>query len=461
MREARRTEVIVVGAGLAGLSAALALYDRGIDVIVLEAQSRVGGKVLSVVEDGVTVDYGAQWISPHQPRMKALLARFGLTTVPTFAKGDALYVLRGDRMRGNGDRPPLGWTGKLDLFRIRRKLDKLAGTIDPGAPWKSAAAPELDALTMETWLEKAAFSTAAKSFCRAVAEEGLCARLSEVSMLDVLWDYVSAGGVDKLMTAEDEWIAGGTQQLPAKMAERLGDAVRPDNAVRTIRWGGGQVTAYTDREAWTGRRAIVAIPPTFTNRIAYEPPLPPDRDQLCQRIGQGAVIKFVLVYDTPFWRERGWSGSAYGETGPIQTVLDGTEPGQRLGVLAAMANGGHARRLGRLGKEERKTEVLRSLARFVGEKALEPVAVYEKDWSADPWIRGGYGGRFAPGVLSEFGPSLLEPVGPIHWAGAETATVWRMYMEGALQSGERAAEEVARALEAERPAGGSAARITR
>jgi monoamine oxidase len=166
------------------------------------------------------------------------------------------------------------------------------------------------------------------------------------------------------------------------------------------------------------------------------------RDQLCQKVGQGSSSKFVVVYEYPFWRKNGMNGMVYSDSDLIRATMDSTMPGQNLGVLTALSSGRDARNLGLMEEREREKEVLRCLANFFGDSALRPLAYYEKDWSADRWARGGYGAHFGPGVLSQFGPSLTKPVGPIHWAGSETASEWRLYMEGALQSGERAAKEV-------------------
>lgn len=439
----RHADVIIVGAGLAGLAAALELRRNGKTVFVLEAQNRVGGRAFSESRNGIIIDYGAQWISPYHTRVHALIKRYGLATTPTFQQGNTLFILQGKRWSIRSNVPPFQVSSKLDLYRVRQKLDTMAERIDREAPWRSALAEQLDSQTMESWLAKTMFTSQGQSFYRLIAEEGLCGNLSEVSMLDFMWDIASAGGLDRMFTGEEAWIVEGAHSLPVHIADELGEAVRLQSPVRRIEWGSGDVSVHTGNgNCWKGFKVIVAIPPTFTIRIDYEPPLPFMRDQLCQRIGQGSVSKFVIVYDYPFWRKHGMNGRVYSDADPIKATMDSSMPGQSLGVLTALSSGQDARKLGVMDERERKKKVLRSLANFFGDSALRPLAYYEKDWSADRWARGGYGAHFAPGVLSQFGPSLTEPVGPIHWAGAETASEWRLYMEGALQSGERAAKEV-------------------
>lgn len=439
----RHTDVIVVGAGLAGLAAALELRRNGKKVVVLEAQNRVGGRVFSESRDGIIIDYGAQWISPHQTRIHALIKRYGLATTPTYQQGNTLFILQGKRWTIRSDVPPLSVSSKLDLNRVRHKLITMAERIDREAPWRSALAEQLDSQSMESWLAKTMFTSQGQSFCRLIAEERMSGNLTEVSMLDFMWEIVSAGGVDRMFTGEEAWIVEGAHSLPVHIAAELGEAIRLQCPVRRIEWGSRDVSVHTGNgDVWKGRKVIVAIPPTFTIRIDYEPPLPFMRDQLCQRVGQGSVSKSVVVYEYPFWRKHGMNGMAYSDADPINATMDSTMPGQSLGVLTAISSGRDARNLGVMDERERKKEVLRCLANFFGDSAFRPLAYYEKDWSADRWARGGYGAHFAPGALSQFGPSLTEPVGPIHWAGSETASEWRLYMEGALQSGERAAKEV-------------------
>lgn len=441
-----RTEVIIVGAGLAGLTAAMELQKHQVPFVVLEARDRVGGRIYSRIEDGVAIDFGAQWISRKQPRVNAMMRKFGLSAIPTFSEGLTYYELLGRKRRTASSVPPVPLPALFDSFRLRRSVKRMCSRIDVSAPWHSPEAPNLDAQTVHTWLDQGMFTKQGKAYCRNVAEEVLCGELSEISMLDLLWSLASYGGPDGILRAEDGWLPEGAQALPERMAASLGDRVRLCSPVRTIEWSESGVTASTDEISWHAGRIIMAMPPALAGRVRYEPPLPFMRDQLTQRLGMGSVFKFILVYDKPFWRKRGWNGDSYMDDGPIKATLDSSMSGQSKGVLSAFSSGRDARILGQLSPEERRRRVLDSLVRPYGSEALRPERFYEYDWMNDPWARGGYGAHFAPGVLSQYGPALLQAVGPIHWAGTETATEWRLYMEGAMQSGERAAAEVLEAL---------------
>ncbi len=193
---------------------------------------------------------------------------------------------------------------------------------------------------------------------------------------------------------------------------------------------------------WAPGTSIVAIPPALCGRIAYDPPLPGLRDQLTQRMPQGTVIKCMAVYDEPFWRTVGLSGQAASTSGPVKVVFDNSPPDGRPGVLLGFLEAREARRLGSRPAEERRRAVLDGFARFFGQRAAEPERYIERSWAEEEWSRGCYGGYFPTGGWTDYGPALRRPVGRVHWAGAETATAWMGYMDGAVRSGEEAAREV-------------------
>ena len=202
----------------------------------------------------------------------------------------------------------------------------------------------------------------------------------------------------------------------------------------------------SDRVSVRARRVIVAMPPVLAGRIDYEPPMPAVRDGLTQWMAQGSVVKCMAVYDRPFWRERGLSGQATSADGPISVTYDNSPPDGSPGVLLGFFEAGAARRATELPQDERRRLVLDCMRRFFGPEASDPVHYVDKAWAADPWSRGCYGGFMPTGAWTATGSALRPPVGPIHWAGAETATVWNGYMDGAVSSGQRAAAEVLEAI---------------
>jgi len=212
--------------------------------------------------------------------------------------------------------------------------------------------------------------------------------------------------------------------------------------VRRIARADGGVEVTADGRVARGRWAVVAVAPALAGRIAYEPPLPGYRDQLTQRMPLGAVAKCMAVYDEPFWRREGLSGQGTSDTGPVKLTFDNSPPDGSPGVLLGFLEGRQARELGRLRAEERRRAVVDCFRRLFGPRASSPERYVERLWAEEEWTRGCYGCYMPPGAWTAYGGALREPVGPVHWAGAETATVWNGYMDGAVGSGERAAREV-------------------
>lgn len=198
----------------------------------------------------------------------------------------------------------------------------------------------------------------------------------------------------------------------------------------------------TERGTVRGRRAIIAIPPALAGRIEYEPGLSADRDQLTQAVPMGSVMKFFAFYSTPFWRSAGLNAQAVSTKGRVFATFDNTHPDGKMGALLGFAVGPRAEELRRLSAEERRRVVLDQLRRLFGPEAATPVDFVEHSWAEEPWARGGYLGYLGPGVWTTLGPALRRPEGRLHWAGTETAREWNGYIEGAIESGERAAGEV-------------------
>ena len=455
-------DVVVVGAGLAGLAAARALQDAGLEVIVLEARDRVGGRIWNgTLSDGRTVvELGGQWIGPTQRRVQALVAELGLETFPTYGEGEHLLAIGGRSARYRGALPPLGPRVLADLAQAQARFDRLARRVPLEAPWAADRAEAWDALTFATWIRRNVATRTGRELMAIYAEAVLAIEPRDCSLLHALFYTASGGGIDALTStrrgAQQDRFVGGSELLARRLADVLGDRVRTGVPVRRIRQTGGgvgpgdgtvgagpgAVEVTGDGVTVRGRFAVVAIPPTLAGRVDYDPPMPARRDQLTQRIPAGSVIKCHVVYDEPFWRAEGLTGQAVTDLGPAKITFDNSPPSGSPGVLLAFLEGDHARELGSWPAAERRAAVLDGLRRLFGPRAERPEEVVELDWSAEPWTRGCYGAHLAPGVWTRYGPALREPVGRIHWAGAETAALHSGYMDGAISSGERAAAEI-------------------
>jgi len=441
----RDADLAVVGAGLAGLAAAREAVAAGAAVAVLEARERVGGRVLNEdIGGGQVVEVGGQWIGPTQDRIAAVAAELGVDTFPTYGQGDNVIEFSGSLRRYKGAIPRINPVVLLDVERAQRRLDRLARSVPLDAPWEAPGAHRLDGQTAATWMRRNLATRAGRMLLELAIESVWAAQPEDMSLLHVLFYIHSAGGLDMLFEteggAQQDRFAGGSQLVPIRMAERLGaERVELGAPVRTIRHGGGGVTLEADGVTVRAKRAIVAVAPTLAGRISYDPPLPGFRDQLTQRMPLGTVAKCMAIYDEPFWRGEGLTGQGTSDTGPVKLTFDNSPPGGRPGVLLGFLEGRRARELGRLPAEERRTAVIDCFARLFGPRAARPDAYVERLWAEEEWSRGCYGCHMPTGAWTAYGPALREPVGPIHWAGAEYSTVWNGYMDGAVRSGEAAA----------------------
>lgn len=449
------SRVVVVGAGLAGLSAARRLVASGVDTVVVEARDRVGGRTEGgTTADGTPVELGGQWLGPTQNRMYELVDELGLETFPTYNRGRHVVDLGGRRTllgARRGAVPKLGPFVLADLFRGLRRFDRLANDVPLERPWDAPGARVLDGQTFESWIRANLHTEMGRAYFRIATEAVFSAESTDLSALHAAFYAHSGADLETLLSvdrgAQQDRVVGGTIRISEQMAARLGDRVRLGCAVRRLEHGGGGVRVECrDGTAFEADRVIVTLPPTLAGRLEYAPALPAWRDQLTQRLPAGSVIKLHVVYDEPFWRDEGLTGQAASDTGPIKVTFDNTPPEGRPGILVGFMEANDGRIWGRRSQAERRDAAVECMVRYFGPRAATPLEVVERDWMAEEYSRGCYGAHFTPGVWTAYGPALRAPVGRVHWAGAECAPVWNGYMEGAVRSGEATADDVIAAL---------------
>ena len=269
-------------------------------------------------------------------------------------------------------------------------------------------------------------------------------------MLHFLAYARSGGSIESLLDteggAQDSRIVGGSQAIANRMAEDLGDRVLTGRPVSSVARDDGAVRLVAAGESFEARRAIFTVPPALTDRIEWSPALPEARSELTASMLPGRAIKAMAAYEKPFWREEGLSGSVTSIGSPVSMVFDNTPPSGAPGVLVSFFEASAADRAGAMDDPARRGLVTDNLARLFGEKASNPVDYVDRCWAKEEFSGGCYGAFMPPGAWTARGIALSEPVGPIHWAGAEVATRWTGYMDGAIRSGREAAAAAAASL---------------
>jgi monoamine oxidase len=461
MADADRTaDAVIVGAGYSGLRAARELVAAGLDVVVLEARDRVGGRVFTeVTPAGAVIDQGGQWIGPTQDHLQALADEFGVDTFPTYVSGASIEVREGGRFEFTGLVPTSDPDASADTVAALLELDLLAQEVSAAEPWTHPEAEALDARTLADWIDDQVGSTASRRLITTAVLAVFGCEPVELSLLYGLAYAHSGGSMSSLIRttggAQERRFLGGAQQLANRLAEELGERIVLDAPVVAINDGPGPVTVVARRAGPGGIRSewsvscgrvVVAMAPVVQSSIAFEPPLPGARVQLAQHAPMGSVTKVHAVYDRPFWRDDGLTGQIVADRGALRATFDDSPDDGSHGILMGFIAGHVDRALESHGPEGRREIVLEELVRAFGPRAAAPVEFVEQRWSAEPFTRGGPVACLGPGALTGSGRALRRPVGRIHWAGTETAEVWTGYIDGALSSGLRAAREVIDAL---------------
>jgi monoamine oxidase len=456
-------DVAIVGAGLAGLTAARRLVAAGHSVVVLEARNRVGGRVLNHPgAPGKVAEAGGEFVGPTQDRIVALAAEVGVGTFDEYDTGDDVYVNPPFRLKYSdtgllGTAPPDPLL-IADIVKLSQQIDAMASAVSPSAPWTAPQATRYDAETLETWVRANAVNAdGIMAILRPFTEALVGAGPGDLSFLFVL-AYVAAAGdaqhpgtFERLFNvrggAQQSRLVGGSQLVAQRVAAALGTRVRLASPVRSITQTATGVTVTADTGTVTARRVIVAVPATLAARIDYAPLLPAARDLLTQRLAMGALMKVEAVYPTPFWRDQKLTGQFLTVGGPVGYSFDNSPPDGKPGVLAGFVGGAQNLAWAPKPAAQRRAAVLAQYARiFQDDRFLSPTDYFEMDWTLEQWSRGGPTVIAGPGTLTGYGPALRAPVGRIHWAGTETSDYWQGYMDGAVRSGERAAAEVAATL---------------
>ncbi|WP_458188810.1 flavin monoamine oxidase family protein [Haladaptatus sp. NG-WS-4] len=446
-------DVVVVGGGIAGLAAARAVRFEGLDPVVLEARNRVGGKTKSTeTEYGDYVEYGGQWVGADQDRVRALLDEFDLETRPQYYDGKIVRRTNGERYVGetyDETLRALSGEAEAELFAAFEEIDRCTAQVPSEQPQEAPKAAEWDRTTLASWMDDW-FNTADAQTAFEVMIPGIyTAEPADLSFLFFLYYAKTAGGFSMLNGRSSEGDSHGeivvnVQGLSSALAADLDGRVAYGQPVYRIEENDAGVTVSTPNRSYEGKYTVVALPPALAGRIEYDPGLPAARDELTQRMPNANVLKVHLRYTEPFWRDAGFSGLLEDDVGPANYYFDDGTPGGDTGRLVGFVCGEDARIWADRSTADLRSTVTDQLAAlFDDDRFHEPVAFIDRSWSSEPLSWGGYHGYPTPGTMVACWDALREPVGRVHWAGAETATKWYGHMDGAIRSGDRVAEEIA------------------
>lgn len=445
-----KTQTCIIGAGFAGLTAALRLKQAGHSIVVLEARDRVGGRVYThFLPDGTPINRGGTWVGAGHDRLAALVAEVGGKTYRQYTQGDNLMILEDQVYRYSGSLPRMNPLSLVDVGLAMKELNSMANKVPLDAPWNAEKALEWDSQTIGAWLNSSwhTRTIAARKMLRTIFTEIFMSDPSEVSLLHALHLIHSLQNLEWIVSAvggaQQDLVAGGMQSIAERIAGQLGNqSLKFNNPVHGIQQEEDRVLIRTSNLTVAASRVICAIPPIMASRLNFNPPLPLLKSQLLDRSPPGQGIKWHAVYPQPFWRTNGLTGQGADMDDTPQGCIDCTPASGAPGILAGFAFGPSARDLANKNAEQRAEVWLKGLVKRFGQQATNPIYVDEYDWSADIWARGDMFAHYAPGVLTGYGQALRSIVGRIYWAGTETATKWSGSIEGAVCSGERAAQEV-------------------
>lgn len=459
-------DVVVIGGGLSGLSAAQKLGAAGKDVVVLEARHRTGGRVynapLTTISRAVT-EVGAEYVGPTQDHVLALIKDLGLTIYPTYNNGSNVFYRNAQRSTYAAD----GLTGAvpnvdplslLGVLAAQTDLDNMAATINISSPYTNPQAKEWDSQTLQTWIDgRFPPLTADAKFLLTEASQAIwSANPNQLSLLYTVI-YIAAAGnettkgtLERLTDTGDGGaqmyrVNGGTQLIATKLAQRLGSTVvqlnKPVTSINQTASGSYDVWTQSG-DCFTAPKVVVAMSPPLAGRITYTPPLPAARDGLTQSMPMSNIGKAVAIYDTPFWRAAGLTGQVLTDSGLVLATFDSSPADASYGAIMGFIGADNMRAYDGASVGNITDHVREEYARYFGDEARNVREWIVQRWDNEVFSRGGPEAIAGPGVLTDYGAALRAVVGGIHFAGTESSDYWIGYMDGAIRSGERVAREI-------------------
>jgi monoamine oxidase len=429
---------------------------------VLEARDRVGGRIFNhKLPDGQAIEAGGEFVGPTQTRVLALAKSVGIGTFKTYNHGENVYIHDGVRSTYPANlgipRPPEDPNLFNQVLGLLGPSDTLGKQVGVRAPWDAKTAAKLDKQTVDQWGKANSTSPLLPPLLDVTSQALYGKDSTQMSLLFSAFytaaagDAKHAGAFARLIAAtggaQDSRFKSGSQEIAIKVAAALGKRVRLNSPVRSITQTSKGVKVAADGVTVEAKHVIVAVPPVLARDIKFSPALPTAKQRVLSRYTPGDMIKAQIIYPTPWWRAKGFSGQWVISNGPAGVTYDNTPESGAPGVILGFVGGRFAKTFRALDPAARKQAFVDQVAAAFGDEARADSDYFDLDWTAEPYTKGCPTGSFSPGQMSKLGAHIRPAVGRIHWAGTETSDFWAGYMDGAVRSGERSALEVRRKLE--------------
>ncbi|WFP77871.1 flavin monoamine oxidase family protein [Mesorhizobium sp. WSM4906] len=422
--KSEKTDVAIVGAGFTGLSAALELKRAGIGFLLLEARDRVGGRVEAMQNGlGERIDSGGQFLCDDMPEVMALAKTRGRTLVETYVEGE--FITHPSMPAKEAER----------TYQIAMAIRERMNGIEPDDP-------SIAGLTVATWLERQKDTADAKAAFRSMIEGLWCLALDKVP----LWYLIDN---DRRITNEvfelQYFLRDTLQSLADDLAGDLGDRLRLGEPATRIEHGQQGVRVVSARGVIEARKALIALPPATAAKLEFAPALPAELAKALGVWESGAVIKILVRYARPFWRERGLRGMVMWRDQPGLFACDASKDLDHA-ALIVFIGGPLALRWHRLGDAALRAELTARLEQALGPEAADIVDFSSRDWTHDRWSGGAYSDLIVDVTARNAERAILAGAPPVYFSASELSPSFPGYVEGAIVAGRIAARKIQSAI---------------